>query len=727
MRLFNRLSARARVALALAGVAGGGVGCALISPAAASAVVPSPPPGAPAVESAPSSLVGLQPELPGSVIAASAAPGSHWTPEQAIYGTNSINDIPVRGADGTTIRVDEIYPTTASGQAAKGPFPVLLTMTPYGKGQGGSSSPGSAASPSSGTPTGGPNNYLAQRGYIEVVEDVRGTGDSNGSWGLFDPIQQRDAIKVLDWAARLPHSDGRVGTYGPSYLGIDQLLLAGAVGRHSPLKATFPMVSANDIYRDTSFMGGLLDFEFSEAYLGLTAADNTTNPVTDTASDPALLSDLAGIEADHANGLARYHAAVTENVLTGGDEAYDGAYWQARNPQNVLARVVANHIPAYLVGGEFDIFQNGEPLNYAELQNAWDGRSVTAPMRPGQQTTGRYQLIVGPWEHLNGSSVDVDPLELEWFDTWLKHERTGMAGTPTPLHYYDLGTGRFDETTTYPFTGAQPTRFYFGAGGALSTSVPSAGALSGTPIIAPPIPTVGGGVLPVSLLPLARARLSTPVPLPAAPSADTIVWSPSGSPCGRPIDQWSMGGISVPAGSAGLLGPCVSNDQTTQVGPWATTYTSSPFGHAETVAGPITATVYAGSTTSETELVAELEEVTPNGTSYPLTEGALLGSLRAVDERRSWTADGTTVLPYHPYTKASAQPVTPGAMTEYQIQVFPTLVTIAAGDRLRLTLATADTPHLTPLPEQLPKLAGGVYTIAHSAAAPSSLTVELVR
>jgi hypothetical protein len=47
-----------------------------------------------------------------------------------------------------------------------------------------------------------------------------------------------------------------------------------------------------------------------------------------------------------------------------------------------------------------------------------------------------------------------------------------------------------------------------------------------------------------------------------------------------------------------------------------------------------------------------------------------------------------------------------------------------AGDSLRLTLSTADTPHLTPLPPELPSLAGGVYTIARSADAPSSLTFE---
>jgi uncharacterized protein len=683
-----------------------GVASASLGVAPALAVTPSPPAGAPAVESAPSSLVGLDPELPQPVIAASSARGSQWKPETAVYGTASTNDIAIKGAGGTTIRVNEIYPTTASGQPAKGPFPVLLTMTPYGKGQGGSSSPGSAATSSSGSATGGADNYLVQRGYIEVVEDVRGTGDSNGSWGLFDPIQQKDAIKVLNWAAKLPHANGRVGTYGPSYLGIDQLLLAGAVGRKSPLKAIFPMVPGNDLYRDTSFMGGLLDFEFSETYLGLTGALNTTSPLTDAASDPAMLSDLAGIESDHANGLASYHAATTANVLSGGDEAYDGSYWQARNPQNVLARVAANRIPAYMVGGEFDIFQNGEPMNYAELQNAWAGRSATAPMSPGQRTTGRYQLIVGPWEHLNGSSVDVDPLELEWFDTWLKHEKTGMAKTPTPLHYYDLGSGQFNETATYPFTGSSPTRLYFGAGGTLTNSAPSAGATGSVPLPGPVGTLVGAA--------------------PSLPGAsDAIVWSPTGTPCGRPIDQWSMGGISVPAGTAGFLAPCASDDQASQSGPWATTYTTAPLTRAQTVAGPITATVYASSTTSETQLVAELEDVTPSGSSYPLSEGALLGSLRAVNQSRSWTSGGITVLPYHPYTQASAKPVTPGAVTEYQIQIFPTLATIAAGNRLRLTLSTTDTPHLTPLPKQLPQLAGGVYTIGRSAAAPSSLTLML--
>jgi hypothetical protein len=187
-----------------------------------------------------------------------------------------------------------------------------------------------------------------------------------------------------------------------------------------------------------------------------------------------------------------------------------------------------------------------------------------------------------------------------------------------------------------------------------------------------------------------------------------------------------MGGISIPASELGVLAPCADQDNAAQVGPWASTYTTSPLSRPETLGGPITTTVYATANTSETEWVAEVDMVTPNGVSFPLTEGALLGSLRAVDPSQSWTEHGVTVLPSHPYTQESARPVTPGQAEEYQIQVFPTLVTIPAGDRLRVTISTTDTPHLVPIPSQMHQLTGGRYDILRTTAAPSSLTVELV-
>ncbi len=632
----------------------------------------------------------VAPDVSPDVVAASSAPGSRWQPEPAEYGTASHEDVPVTMSDGTVLRVNIIYPTDPrTGQEAAGTFPVLLTQTPYGKGRGGSSSPGSASNPGGSSPTGGPDNYLAQRGYIEVVADVRGTGDSGGSWGLFDPVQTRDGMQLVNWAARLPHSSGSVGTYGPSYLGINQLLLAGAVGKQSPLKAIFPVVAANDAYRDTSFMGGILDNEFDTAYLGLTGAGNTANPVGDAAGTPPTTpSDIgttAAVEAQHAGGLASYHASSTAEIESGGPQAYDGQYWQDRAPNNVLDKIVANGIPAYLIGGEFDLFQRGEPLNYAALQNAWAGRPVNAPMQPGQPVTGRYQLINGPWEHLNGASVNADPLMLEWFDTWLKGEHTGMADTPTPLHYYDLGTNHYTETTTYPFTGAQPTRLYFGPG------------------------------------------TLSPAP-PRSAASDRLVWTGAGSPCNRPTDQWSMGAISVPAQSAGApQTPCADDDRTTQARSTSSTYTTAPFRAARTLAGPIAATVYATANTTDTQWVAEVEDVAPDGVSRPLTEGALLGSFRGLDRRNSWTTtDGNYLLPYHPYTKTSSQPVTPGQLTRYDIEIFPTYATIAPGHSLRVTLSTADTPHLLPVPPQLSHLTGGTYQVARSPQAPSGIEVPLI-
>jgi uncharacterized protein len=632
----------------------------------------------------------VSPELPASVLRASAAPDSTWRPERARYGTVSRDNVPVRMPDGAVLRVNVIAPKSpTTGKAARGKFPVLLTQTPYGKGQGSNSNPGSAQQPGGSSPTGGSDDYLVERGYIEVVADVRGTGNSGGSWGLFDPIQIRDGIRLVHWAARLPHSDGKVGTYGPSYLGINQLLLAGSIGKHSPLKAIFPMAAATDIYRDTAFMGGILDAEFDGTYLGLTGGLNMANPLIDEAqyapNDQTTLGQLAKIEADHANGLARYHAAQTENMVTGGSESYEGAYWQAREPGRLLAHIVANHIPAYLIGGEFDIFQRGEPLNFAGLQNGWAGRPVHAPMLAGQRVTGRYQLIDGPWEHINASSVDVDRLELEWFDTWLKGQRTGMARTPTPLHYYDLGTHRFAETTTYPFTATTPTRLYFGSG-TLAARKPAA-------------------------------------------STDTEAWTGAGNPCGRPVDQWVMGGISIPSHAVGLPNaPCADNDQTTGQPPTSLRYTTAPFPRARRLAGPISATVYASATTKDTQWVAEIEDVAPDGTAYPLTEGALLGSFRAVDRARSWTAPHSGyLLPYHPYTKSSAKPVVPGKVTRYDIEIFPTFATIPRGHCLRITLSTSDAPHLLPNLPQTSRLAGGVYTVHRGGTAASYLEVPLQR
>jgi putative CocE/NonD family hydrolase len=601
--------------------------------------------------------------IPASVVKASAAAGKHWKPGPARYSVGKHLDRPITMKDGTVLRADVYYPTTSSGKEASGKFPVLLTMTPYGKGVAGASS-------STGGET-GPNQYLVQRGYIDVVADVRGTGDSEGEFGLFDPVQDTDGATLVKWAAKRPHSNGKVGTYGASYLGINQLLTAAALPKGSPLKAIFPVVPGNDLYKDTAFMGGLLDIEFSAFYLGLTGGLNSIGPIVEGLQNPAVLASLLPAEVQHLGDLATFDAAFTAKTISGDASAYDGAYWKARNPVNVLKKIVANRIPAYLVGGEYDLFQRGEPLDYSGLQNAWAGRSVTAPMSANQKTTGRYQLIDGPFTHLGGATAALNPLMLEWFDTWLKGAHTGMGKTKTPLHYYDLGTKKYTEHAQYPFKNAKATRYYFSPGKKLTTAEP------------------------------------------AAAGSDPLVWSPVGNPCGRPTDQWSAGVASLVTGSVKPGTPCVDgDDQVGQLGPDRTTYTTTPLKRARTIAGPIDVSVHATATTSETQWVAEVEDVAPDGTSTPLTEGALLGSLRKVSKAGTWPGkDGQILQPGHTYSKASAAAVTPGKLTRYDIDVFPTYATIAKGHRIRITLSTADTPHLVPTIPELARLAGGVYQV----------------
>jgi putative CocE/NonD family hydrolase len=637
----------------------------------------------------PSSYAVPQPDPVHEAIEASAAPGHSWEPGPAIYGVSKQAEVPVTMADGTVLRATIATPVDkATGEPAAGPFPVLLTQTPYGNQLAGQLGSGAI----------GVDPYFVERGYIDVSVDVRGTGNSQGTFDLMAPQQIQDGVALVHWAAGLPHANGTVGLHGASYLGINQLLTAGTIGKNSPLKAIFPLVAASDVYRDTAFMGGIPDAEFDVVYYaGILPLVNLLNPVVALLANPAQLLYGVRVLLQHLTNTVDANVLFLAETYLGGPNSYDNAYWQAKNPQNVLADVVANGIPAYLVGGEHDIFQRGAPLNYAGLQNAWAGRPVTAPMLPDQPVTGRYQLLVGDYTHLQ-VAIDASALrdlQLRWFDTWLKGADTGMGETPTPLHYYDIGTGHYVQTGSYPIVGATPTTYYFD--GTRSGSAPSRndGTLTSTQ------PTESSG-------------------------ADTVLWAPLGpSICDRSTDQWVMGAISLLASFAPKPVPCLDDDRLAQTGPTALTYTTEALSEPATIAGPISASLYAAATTTQTQWVVNVQDVAPDGTSKPLTQGALLGSARALDESRTWTVDGKTVMPYHPHTAAAERPVVPGAVTKYEVEVFPTYATIAPGHRIRVTISTNDFPHLLPTPQHLLSLLGGVYRVQRTAAHPSSITLPL--
>ncbi len=616
-----------------------------------------------------------------------------WAPGPAKYGVGQERHVPIEMADGTTLYADVYYPTDeTTGEPAEGDFPVALMITPYGK-------VGALATGNlSGEEEGGVGDFkwmplLVRRGYINVVAELRGTGRSEGSFDMLDPKQGKDGATIVRWAAKLPNSSGEVGMYGPSYMGIIQFLTAGELGPRSPLRALVPVVTPNDVYRELLTAGGLLAAEAAIPLFAVFGALPVVEPLLDPNPPPA--EEILAALGDRPPAILENLLPLGADVISGGDRAYDEEYWNSRGPAPRIKQIVRNRIPAMLVGGWLDVFQRGTLMNYAGLQNVWAGRPQNSPMLPDQKLTSRYQAVMGPWSHVAaGENFPLERLTLRWFDTWLRDMPTGLKSVGSPIRLYDMGRAGWFDAQRYPLQQAPARTFYFGPGG--DSGAPSQN--DGTLTRRPPSATSG---------------------------SDSVLYTGISSPCTLTTEQYSLGAASVLLGSTG--NPCVRDDTTNQIGPGALTYTSAPFEQPATIAGPITASIFATSTRPEVELVATVEDVSPGGRSRPLSSGALLGSFRAVEDRRTWNgANGRPLLPYHPYTRASAAPVPMGGqVSRFDIEVFPVFTTLAPGHRLRVTITTSDTPHLLPSPTQFAGLLGGVYDVQRNAGHASFINLPL--
>ena len=340
------------------------------------------------------------------------AGAAQWQPEAPAYGVSQPVTIPVTMDDGVVLSTQVSYPTIpGTGAQAPGKFPVLLTQNPYGTAQ----SPVAAG------------DYYVQRGYIYIAASIRGTGASGGQVSWFGQRQGEDGAELVSWAARtLAGSDGKVGLDGCSYLGVDQWFTAAAVGRNSALKVITPFCTDSDFYDDLTADGGIP----TPFVAGIGHAE-PRGPQDNPATDPQ--SVTIAQEAD------------------GGPRSYDNAYWQALDTENLIPRIVANGIPALTEAGWRDLFPGGNLGDYVAAQNAYFHRRLSAPVTADEPVTGRYQAIVGPWTHgENVTGPVLDALKLEWFDTWLKGEPTGMAGTSAPLHIFENNASQWVDTAAWP-------------------------------------------------------------------------------------------------------------------------------------------------------------------------------------------------------------------------------------------------------------------------------------
>ncbi|HKP12657.1 MAG TPA: CocE/NonD family hydrolase, partial [Blastocatellia bacterium] len=328
----------------------------------------------------------------------------------------------------------------------KGPFPVVLVRTPYGKG---TQAVGYAA--------------WTRRGFALVTQDVRGKGKSEGPYRPFmdDPA---DGFDTVEWAAKQPWSNGKVGMYGASAMGIAANLAAMMNPPH--LAASFVLVARSSIFTQSAFMGGVFRKELNEIWLKRQGATDV-------------------LEETFKHNVYDHFYDIAEMPL----------YWDKIK------------VPVYNYGGWYDIFAQGNIDNFVGQQAQGGGLAA-----------GNQKLIMGPWGHGQieevkypaNSAVNVTEEALRWFDYWLQGKDNGIMDEP-PVKYYVMGDvadpkapgNEWRTALSWPVP-AKTTSYFLTAGGGLSDRLPADAESVDTYKYDPkhPVPTIGGANLNIKKGPM---------------------------------------------------------------------------------------------------------------------------------------------------------------------------------------------------------------------------------
>jgi len=292
---------------------------------------------------------------------------------------------------------------------APGHYPVLLMRQPYGR---------SIAS----TLVFAHPAWYAAHGYIVAVQDVRGTGTSEGEFRLF-LNEEADGAQAIAWAATLEGSTGAVGTYGFSYQGNTQYLAlagGGAISAMAPAMAGWDIRTdwawENNAFRLGPNLGWGLQMGFVKA---TDDGDRIAAHALRTAARSLPLNELHRTRPDIIRRFG--HWTLYEQWLT---NPTPGPFWQSIAPAARLAAHVLD-VPMLHIGGWYDQMLLGTLAGHDAVSNA---------------AAAEQALHIGPWTHQpwgrRAGAVDfgpaamspIDKPQIAWFDRHLKG-RDGRAAS----------------------------------------------------------------------------------------------------------------------------------------------------------------------------------------------------------------------------------------------------------------------------------------------------------
>jgi predicted acyl esterase len=359
-------------------------------------------------------------------------------------------DVPIPMDDGFVLRADVFRP------AGTGPFPVIMSLGPYGKGLPFQSAwfasrwerlladhpditDGSSCTHMN-WETVDPERWIPH-GYAVVRVDSRGAGRSPGLLDLLSPREVRDYSLAIEWAGGLTWSNGRVGLCGISYYAINQWLVAALRPRH--LAAILPWEGASDHYRDMSHHGGITSNGFFERWYprqvlpvqhGLGTAGPASPWVSDRlATGPETLPDarLQELRTDYLGDI-RSHGLDDD--------------WHSQRSAD-LGRIEVPLLSAANWGG-LGLHSRGNFEGFARAGSAAKWLEVH---------TGRHEELF-----YTGHGVD---LQRRFFDRFLKGADNGWDDEPPvmlTIRHAD-GTVRRRGETAWPLARTAWTRWYLDA------------------------------------------------------------------------------------------------------------------------------------------------------------------------------------------------------------------------------------------------------------------------
>jgi putative CocE/NonD family hydrolase len=414
--------------------------------------------------------------------------------------------------------------------------------------------------------------FFARHGYAVLVQDLRGTGDSGGELIPWRSAES-DGVATLDWIRSQPWSNGKVGTFGCSALGETQLVLARR--NHPAHAAMIPSGAGGAI----GSLGG------SHGYFGLYEGG-----VFELASGFGWFS-IHGAKSPDAPPPGKFDAAATlarlpvsglVKTVRGAPTGYDDflatppgdAAWQEWGYLTDQDRI---HVPALLINTwndqtVADSLLIAEHIRITSPQDARDLRVLIAP--------GRHCAHEEAVDH-SGEALPLSDWYLAWFDYWLRGRGEGLASLPT-YQYFMVGENRWHGARQWPPENSTPSRWYLGSGGKANSRE-------------------GDGVLSLSPSPVENTDSFVYDPLHPVPSR------------GGPI--CCTGDPAEPVGAVDQAEVEQRDD--------VLVYTSAPLEQELRIAGTVRATLSFSSDAPDTDLVARLVDVAPDGRALNIQEGAL--------------------------------------------------------------------------------------------------------